>query len=265
MRRGKSVASPFTNIAIGIKTFLRDEHLYAAIKGILHTLPGAQIIIADDGRMTPEKSLIYGSLQEWGHIIGYLPFDSGFGKKSNVIAAMNTKPYILIGSDDFDFTYEAAEGVLKLQSILDNNPEIAVASGRVRNRPYEFLLEEKDGVITEHPLDVDINGRGQSFIECDLTVNYSLIRKKVFNFVRWDDDVKIGGGEHGAWFLDVKRAGFKVAYVPGVNINEQNRPSSQEYRKYRARAHSPKRPCFERRGIKRYILGNGQVDYDAIS
>ena len=255
------MASPFTNIAIGIKTFLRDEHLYNAVKGILHTLPGAQIIIADDGRMTPAKSLFYARLRESGHVTGYLPYDSGFGFKSNWIVQSNTRPYLLIGSDDFDFTQDVAEGILKLQSVLDNNPEISIASGRVRNRSYEFLLEEKGGVVKEHPIDVDINGRGQSFIECDLTVNYSLIRREVFKFVRWDDDVKIGGGEHGSWFLDVKRAGFKVAYVPGVNINEQNRASSQEYRKYRARANSPERPCFGRRGIKCYVLGDGRVDY----
>jgi hypothetical protein len=255
----------FSKITVGIKTFLRDEHLLVAVKGILANMPGVQIIIADDGRMTPVKSLFYAQLRELGHVTGYLPFDSGFGFKSNCIAQSNTRPYLLIGSDDFDFTQEAAEGIKKLESVLDNNPEISVVSGRVRNRPYEFLLEEKDGVVKEHPLDVDINGRGQSFIECDLTVNYCLVRREVFKFVRWDDDVKIGGGEHGAWFLDIKRAGFKVAYVPGVSINEQNLKSSQEYRRYRARANSPERPCFERRGIKCYILGNGQVDYDAIS
>jgi hypothetical protein len=257
--------SDFSKIAVGIKTFLRDEHLDVALKGILCNLPGAQIIIADDGRMTPEKSLIYGSLQEWGHIVGYLPFDSGFGFKSNFIVNRCHRSYLLIGSDDFDFTQEAAEGIKKLESVLDNNPEISVASGRVRNRPYEFILDTSEwmskGIVKEIPLDADLNGRGQSFIECDLTVNYSLIRKEVFSRVRWDDNVKIGGGEHGAFFLDVKYIGYKVAYVPGVNINEQNRPSSREYRQYRARANSPERPCFERRGIKCYVLGDGRVDY----
>jgi hypothetical protein len=251
----------FNKITVGIRTFLRDEHLVVAVQGILANMPGAQIIIADDGWMTPEKSLFYQNLRNWGHIASHLYFDVGFGFKSNCIVQSNIRPYLLIGSDDFDFTQDAAEGIKKLESVLDNNPEISIASGRVRNRPYEFLLEEKDGVVKEHPLDVDINGRGQSFIECDLTVNYCLVRREVFKFVRWDDDVKIGGGEHGAWFLDVKRAGFKVAYVPGVSINEQNLRSSQEYRRYRARANSPERPCFERRGIKRYILGNGVIDY----
>ena len=102
------------------------------------------------------------------------------------------------------------------------------------------------------------------FYEVDLTVNFSLIRQEVFKKVRWDDDVKIGGGEHGSWFLDVKRAGFKVAFVPGVNINEQSLRSSTEYRQFRARANSPERPCFERRGIKRYVLGNGSVDYGVV-
>ena len=254
----------FSKIAVGIKTFLRDEHMYAAVKGIRDNLPGAQIIIADDGRIDTYKFSVYENLKKAGHQVILLPFDSGFGKKSNLISTLNIRPYLLIGSDDFDFTQEAAEGILKLQEVLDKVPEISVASGRVRNRPYEFLLEEEEGVVTEHSLDVDINGRGMWFTECDLTVNYSLIRQEVFKKVRWDDDVKIGGGEHGAFFLDVRRAGFKVAFVPGVNINEQNLRSSQEYRQFRARANSPERPCFERRGIKRYVLGNGSVDYGVV-
>ena len=255
----------FSKIAVGVKTFLRDEHMYAAVRNILVNMPCAQILIADDGRIDSYKFSFYENLKKSGHQVIVLPFDSGFGKKSNILATLNIRPYLLIGSDDFNFTSEAAEGILKLQEVLDFNPEFSVASGRVRNRPYEFLLEEEDGVVTEHSLDADMNGRGMWFMECDLTVNYSLIRQEVFKKVRWDDDVKIGGGEHGSWFLDVKRAGFKVAFVPGVNINEQSLRSSTEYRQFRARANSPDRPCFERRHIKRYILGNGQVDYDAVS
>ena len=253
----------FSKIAVGVKTFLRDEHMYAAVRNILVNMPCAQILIADDGRIDSYKFSFYENLKKSGHQVIVLPFDSGFGKKSNILATLNIRPYLLIGSDDFDFTQEAAEGILKLQEVLDFNPEFSVASGRVNSRPYEFFLEEKDGVAHEYP--VHTLGMLPWFYEVDLTVNFSLIRQEVFKKVRWDDDVKIGGGEHGSWFLDVKRAGFKVAFVPGVNINEQSLRSSTEYRQFRARANSPERPCFERRGIKRYILGNGQVDYDAIS
>lgn len=249
----------FSKIAVGIKTFLRDEHLFHAIEGVCQNMPGARLIIADDGRMTPEKQLLYQNLHKSEHIVGYLPFDSGFGSKSNFIARQNNRPYLLIGSDDFDFTAEAAEGILKLQEVLDYNPEFGIASGRVNNRPYEFFLEEKDGVVREYQ--VNPMGMLPWFYEVDLTVNFSLIRHQVLNKVKWDDDVKIGGGEHGAFFVDVKRAGFKVAYVSGVNIETQKRRDPSEYSPYRRRALGLERPCFERRGIREYYLGNGQCDY----
>lgn len=264
--------SDFSRIAVGIKTFLRDTHLFNAVKGIQKNMPNALMIIVDDGYTTPLFSMkrsAYENLSHNGHLIHILPFDSGFGAKSNLMAAIfledSSRDYLLIGSDDFDFTAEAAEGVLKLQEVLDNVPDVHIASGRVWNRPYEFYLEEKDGVISEIPVQPAPGGVLPWYYEVDLTVNYSLIRRDVLKVVKWDDDAKIGQGEHGAWFLDVKHAGFKVAFVPGVNINEQKIRPSEEYRKFRARANSPQRSCFKRRGIKRYILGNGQVDYDAVS
>lgn len=252
----------FSKIAVNIKTFLRDEHMYAAVEGILENMPGAQIVLADDGRMTPEKFAFYNVLNQQGHVAMYLPFDSGFGAKNNTIAKSTRRPFLLIGCDDFDFTKEAAEGVLKLQDVLETS-DIDIAAGRLGELHYEFLLDESEpGIVREISIDADMNGRGQSYIECDLTVNYHLIKKRVLDKITWDqDNVKIGGGDHGAFFLDVKHAGFKVAYVPGVRIDVQKRVSSSEYRAYRRRAYGPERPCFDRRGIREYYLGNGQCDY----
>lgn len=252
----------FSNIAVNIKTFLRDEFMFDAVKGIVTNMPGAQIIIADDGRMTPAKSGFYGVLELEGHIVKYLSFDSGFGVKNNVIAQVCNRPFLLIGCDDWQFTAEAAKGIQKLEDVLLNY-DIDVASGRLGRLQYEFLFDETEpGIIREIPIDADINGRGQEYIECDLTVNYCLVKQRVLKRVRWDEDAKIGGGDHGAWFLDVKHAGFKVAYVPGVTIeNQKDKHPSAEYRKYRNRAHDPKRPCFDRRGIREYYLGDGRCDY----
>ena len=71
-----------------------------------------------------------------------------------------------------------------------------------------------------------------------------------------------GDGDHGAWFLDVKRAGFKVGYVPGVFISQQSGRDSERYQQFRRRANNPERSCFVKRGITKYVLGNGHVDYE---
>jgi hypothetical protein len=254
----------FENISIGIKTFLRDPQLFNAIESIRTNLSGAQMIIVDCGEMTEEKEGIYADLEREGHQTIQLPFDAGFGSMSNAITDAVKRQYLLIGSDDFDFsTQEVRIGIAKLKEVLDLCSDVDIASGRVNNRPYEFDLIDDGDKITEVP--VKINWHGPIFpwyVQCDLTVNYGLFRKLVFEKVRWDDDVKIGGAEHGAQFVKLKRAGFKTVFVPNVNINEQKICSSERYKQFRNRANNLERPCFDRIGVRRYILGDGRIDYD---
>jgi len=254
--------SDLSQISIGIKTFLRDDKLFRTIDAIRRTLPGMNMIIADDGEMTEEKDGLYADLTREGHQVILLDFDSGFGKKSNAIADALVRPYLLNGSDDFDFYPAPVKvGIEKMLATFDRLPILDVASGRVNERVYEFSLTERQpGEWYERVIPGSEYFR--SVVICELTVNYSLIRRKVFEKVRWDDDVKIGGGEHGAFFIDLKRAGFMAAFVPGVNIYTQEGRDSERYRAFRNRARGPERPCFERRGVRKYVLGNGQIDYE---
>lgn len=248
-------------VSIGIKTFLRDECLFNTVEAIRRTMPEVTMIIVDDGDKTEEKETLYAELNSSKHLAFFCDFDSGFGYKSNQIARNVETPYLLIGSDDFDFNpYQVRKGIEKLASVLSFYPQIDIASGRVNERPYEFLLEDRGDTIIEHPC--YFSDRDTPYGLCDLTVNYNLVRSRVFDKIRWDDDVKIGGGEHGAFFVDVKRIGLKVGLVPGVNINEQDIRGDVRYAMYRRRANNPERPCFDRRGIKKYVCGNGQIDYE---
>jgi hypothetical protein len=94
-----------------------------------------------------------------------------------------------------------------------------------------------------------------------------MVRSKALGFakgqIHWDDDVKIGGGEHGAWFTDAMRAGFKTAFVPSATISEiTGLPTDPRYGQYRGRARRPQRECFDHRGIREYWTGNGGCDYN---
>lgn len=268
-------------VSIGIKTFLRDEKLFHTISSIRNSMPEAQLIIADDGEMTEEKDGIYADLEREEHVVIRLPFDSGFGKKSNAIISALARPLLLVGSDDFNFSPPNVRmGIEKMVAALDQNQSLDIVSGRLANRgPYEFhLVERQPGDIYERPLVGSEYFR--TVVRCDVTVNYSLIKRRVFWTEGWvtgidgpywqpkrtnvwfDDEEIIGEGGHGAFFYDVKKAGFKVAYVPGVEISEQTGRDSAQYRKFRARSHGPSRKCFDKRGIKKYVLGNGQIDYE---
>jgi hypothetical protein len=249
-----------STVSIGVKTFLRDPQLIHTMISIRATMPETKMIIVDDGEMTERKQLLYEGRMREGHTVITLPFDSGFGMKSNVMVDALRTPYLLVASDDFDFSSPLVrEGVERLIETLNSNPDIDIASGRVNHNPYEFDLIDQVHRVVEVPVKINAGSR---IVPCDLTVNYSLIRKDVFNHVRWDDDVKIGGGEHGAFFLDCKRAGIQTVWVSGVNINEQGIRDSERYRQFRMRARDSARPCFEKRGVRQYVLGNGQTDYE---
>jgi len=250
-------------LSIGLKGFLRDEKLFHSIYHIRRTMPEVQLIVVDDGEMTEEKDLLYAEIIREGHKVFVLPFDSGYGVKSNRIIDSLDREFIAPLADDFDFSPPSVKvGIEKALAVLDRNPELSIVSGRLANRgPYEFhLVERQPGEIYERPLTGSEYFR--PIVGCDVTVNYSFIRKEVFEKVKFDDEEIIGEGGHGTFFYDVKKMGMKVAYIPGVEISEQTGRDSDRYRQFRARAHGPSRKCFEKRGINRWVLGNGIIDYD---
>jgi hypothetical protein len=253
-----------SDITIGIKTFLRDEHMMNCLRGINRTFSDANVIVADDGFISSTKQDFYNHLSDRKHKMIIMQFDSGFGAKSNAIAENLDTPYLLIGSDDFDFRpAEVRDGVERLKEVLDYFPDVDIASGRVNDAHYEFnWFEPEPGVLEEVPIDYSNYQLFHPwYTQADITVNYSLIRAGVFDKVRWDNDVKIGQGEHAAFFLDCKRAGFKTVWVPDVNIDELKIRNPPDYNRYRGRANDPGRICFDRRGIKKYVLSGGGVDY----
>ena len=258
-----------SKISILLKTILRDAHLFASVNGILKTMPEAKVIVVDDGRSSEMKSGFYARLRGAGHTVIEMPFDSGFGAKSNAAIRALDRRYLLIGSDDFDFSpRRAREGIEKLVAVLDEAPDIAIASGRVNGAPYEgWLIDEGERITEERAefIGFSTTTNGVRYHPCDLTDNYSLSRREILGFghkqIHWDNGVRIGGGEHGSWFVDAMRAGHKVAYVQGVNIDElRDIPTCSEYMILRGRARNPERQCFKNRGIKEYVLFGGAVE-----
>jgi hypothetical protein len=256
-----------SRVDILLKTFKRDGMLFRSIEAIQKNAPSARMVIIDDGAWGFRKTELYGRLRREGHACHHMPFDSGFGAKSNAAMLFYQREYVLIASDDFDFTPEAVEGIRDMVRASDDK-FFSVVSGRVDGSAYEFHLLSYDDEVKELKPDYKNpfrckteDGSDKTLIlhKCDLTVNYCLVRRDILghgaNQVHWDDDVKIGGGEHGAWFLDLKKAGHKVAYLEGANINQQgwwNGCEDPDYGMYRARAREPGRICLKRRGVNKY-------------
>ena len=263
-------AGSLSRVAIMIKTFLRDGYLHTCLNQLEKNFADAKIVVVDDGYESPEKITRYADLRRKGHACAWLPFDSGFGAKANAAIPLCDREFVLIGSDDFNFGDPTVRaGVEAMQKVLDAVPSLALVSGRVDGNPYEFCWEAGAHSLREIPKyhssgEID----GTKYHLCDMTVNYSLIRTKVFQpqhgGIRWDGGaVKIGGGEHSAFFLDLQRSYWGVAYVEGANINQLARNWQWMHKAYptmRARARQPGRPCLKRRGIDIYTLGGGAIE-----
>jgi hypothetical protein len=132
-------------VAVMIKTFLRDGYLFACLKGLQQFFPDAKLVIIDDGAESAEKIRKYADLRLAGHYCTWLPFDSGFGAKANAAIPHCDREFVLIGSDDFDFKDRVARvSVEKMLKVLDADPEIDVASGRVDSRPLKVCSRSKE-------------------------------------------------------------------------------------------------------------------------
>jgi len=244
-----------SDITILITSFLRPGYLLRCIDGIRENLPDCNIVIVDDSDVNFADYPVWEAILKGCQII-YLPFDSGLSAKRNAGIKAITTEYVLMGSDDFDFsTPEAYDGIVKMHDVLEMFPEIDVAGGRHSNVPYEGFLEVGDGYIREHRLVLDKDEH--LFYNVDLTCNYWLGRTA--HILPWDERMKIGG-EHGDWFLDMKAAGRRTVWVPGVNINPLPEGLGQDkrYPEFRARARSLGHRIFkEKRKIQDYIGFDG--------
>lgn len=268
--------TPYDRIDILVKTFLRDGYLFRTVKGIEENLPGARMIIVDDGVETRAKISLYAELQARGHVVIWCKFDSGYGYKSNRANEHYNREFVLRASDDWTFDAAAAEGIKKLIAAMDANksgtvplfPELklGIVSGRVNNAPFEAFVheaEQRDGKkhVVARLVDVD-QAKDQEAIICDFTVNYSLVRTEVMKTMVWDETYKIGG-DHLDLYLHNKAMGFHTAWVRGVNINSQTGYSplnSSDYGKYRRRARLALPHTFKRHGWASYTDIDGRVD-----
>jgi len=276
MKEYRRPPGSLSRVSILIKTFLRDGYLLKCLDGLEENFPDCKLVIVDDGRESRTKITKYAELRRKKHACIWLPFDSGFGEKANAGIPHCNREYVLVGSDDFDFSDpNVRKGVEDMQKVLDAVPSLGLVSGRVDNNPYEFCWEPGVRSLREVPgYHCTGHVNGTTYFLCDLTVNYSLIRRKLFaadyGGIKWDGgDVKIGGGEHSAFFIDLQRSYWGVGYVQGANINqlkpsqlpdEYRAQNAREYPEMRARARTAGRPCLKARGIDRYILGDGTVE-----
>ncbi len=264
--------TPFSRVSVMIKTFLRDGYLVQTARDIERCLPGMKMVIVDDGRESRTKIALYQELARRGHICEWLPFDSGFGAKGNHAIQFLDRDYTLIGSDDFDFAGAGVpEGIRRLISVLDHDCEVGSVAGRVDAKPYEGFVERGADYIRLVPLDPEKAPKqrtadGVEYYYVDHTVNYNLVRSKLLGpgRITYETRTKMGA-DHFDFYDDLRKYGMKIAWCPGVNINQQRNPALKarndpKYTLYRGRAPHGVQGFLRKYGIKRFIGFRGHVD-----
>lgn len=266
--------TPYSDICVLVKTLLRDGMMMKCVGLIEKHMPGAKIIIMDDGMETKEKVAFYAKMRRKGHVAAWLPFDSGFGAKSNAAMEYYDRPYVLIYSDDFEANEKVASDVLKMKRVLELVPKMAVASGRVDDSPYEGYITEgiredglRDVVLVPVSVEGSLYGRyiiadGVEYLPCDLTVNYNLVKTEVLRKCRWDETHPIGG-DHYDFYKQVKDMGYGTCYVNGVTISQMRKFAGAEdpmYGAMRGRARFALPDTFKRNKWASFTMLDGTTD-----
>ncbi len=228
---GKPV-DPMPDTAILITTFMRDELLFRCVKTCKKYYPELPIFVADCGKLTPDKSQFIDDY-ELTHI--QAPFDAGVSAMRNLgMAAIPAQyKYVVIIEDDIILREESDLG--KWRRILDAEPKIGVVGGLLKqtcmssheqDQHYEGTLEIQDRTLYIRALEkpswktVD----GVKYCLADIILNVFMMRREVWDSVKWDDRIK-AAPEHCHWFLALKqRTQYHVAYAPEVVLEHAKVP-----------------------------------------
>jgi hypothetical protein len=114
---------PFSQVAILISAFLRDGYLFQAIRDIEAHLPGAQIIIVDDGYESRAKIRKYCQLARRGHMCEWLPFNAPARARLAAAVPHLDREYTWLVEEDVDAT-AAADELQRLAGRWAARPEL---------------------------------------------------------------------------------------------------------------------------------------------
>jgi len=227
------------DVVVIIKTFLRDRHLFRCVESLRSVYPDIKIAVCDDGRANPAKTDFYNKLKEGGHYVFTLPFNSGMTKGRNYIVENTREKYLLYIDDDFIFSKDV--NIEKMIEILNYDNDLAMVAGRVRVggevKNYQGYIKIEEDKMIQTPLKLDnwiIVDGGAKYKYCDLGFNFYLVRRSVFDDVKYDETVKIGCA-HSDFYMMVKKAGWKIAFTPDSIVDHEHGAdeNNEEYEKYR--------------------------------
>lgn len=255
-------------VAIGIKTFMREETLFKTLDSIEKYFPFSyKLYIADDSGISNEKEYCYQQLQLQGHTIIRLPFNSGLSYGRNEIIKRVEEKYVLIMDDDIQLV--DPDSIKRMKKILDSKDDIGLCAGMIYHENGDLFggkyysqglrFEVDRSVLFRHRSTGKLSKvDGTLFNYADQVVNFFLAKKEIFKDIRWDERIKIEY-EHMDFFLNLKKTKWKATVCLNTRVIHCRNQAEPVYFTYRRSA--PIQYFYSKHGIQniinRYQQGTG--------
>jgi len=230
-------------IAIGVKTFMRESSLFKVLNAIKEHFPFSyKLYIVDDGPISEQKEYVYQRLEDQGHEIIKLPFNSGISMGRNHIVKKVEEEYLLIMDDDIALQDEVS--IKNMKAVLDSNKDMGLCSGMLLSESGDYMvnanyqkglrLEFDRGLLFRHANAKRLQKtNGTMYLFADQVVNFFLAKTEIFKDVKWDNQIKVGW-EHLDFFLQLMKTKWKVAAcldAKAVHLIPENDPTYNYYRR----------------------------------
>lgn len=236
-----------------VTTIKRPNCIERLLDSLQKFYPNAKVTVADQN-----KEPHWDIYENYDINVLDLPYDCGLSKARNEMLKVTSEPYVLILDDDFVFDKRTRIG--KLLKIIKTDPKIGVVGGQTERRGsgWGFTHEWEIDDDTIRQVDDGDNWQEIKGIKCKETasvINFALMRREMFNDVKWDNRLKLV--EHSDFYLQLRETDWKVYYVPEV-ICQTIKSRDRDYLRMRRRKKFFK-TFFKKWGVKRMINTSGRV------
>lgn len=233
--------------ALLVVTIDRPQVVQRLVRTARARFPRIRILVADQTPRTPLMDAFY---RDNAVEVEYMPYDAGVCASRNALLPRLADDECLVVCDD-DFVFTPETDFEPAMTILEHRPDIGVVGGLVRNidaagEPANMLdwammieVDQRAGLLAFVPAHelapvIEVAG-GVPFYRCDAVVNFSVIRRSIFNeTIRWDPAFR-SDGEHEDFYINLKLNGpVGVAHLPSM-VCEHHRPVTSSYERKRLR------------------------------
>jgi Glycosyl transferase family 2 len=260
------IGLPMSEIDYCITTMMRPQALERLLLSIAAHQPAASIHVADQGEEFDPAA--YDRLAERLERAGLrerptvhrLPFDCGSSAARNFLVDATPSEYKLIIDDDGVFT--ADTDIDLMARLLDGLPTVGIVGGAVarrgRLRSVGTMLQRNGSQLREVEAPSEFEEHdGIRYQQVDFLPNFGLMRRGLFEHLRWDPELKTSG-EHLDFYLRLPQTPYIAVFTPDAFGEHPPIEADKSYKRLRLRGQFLKL-MMEKHGLTRITTRGGSV------